>query len=161
MLKRKSKFWTFLLSLVPGVGHMYLGLKRQGVQLMFLFFFCIFVLSILDLSILGIFLPIIWFYSMFDAMSKVSSDEIPMDDDIAIVKWLKDNGPYVKNKHKILGYSLVVLGGYMILERILFPMFDMYISWRVREFMQTGIIAFLLIAVGIKLLAGSKHKLDN
>ncbi len=41
----KSKFWAFILSLIPGVGYMYLGLMRRGLEVMTLFFGTIFVSS--------------------------------------------------------------------------------------------------------------------
>ena len=156
MYKRKSKFWTFAFSFVPGVGHMYLGLQRQGVQIMLLFFGAIFALTVLQNGLLGIFLPVIWFYSMFDAMSKVASEEMLQDDDIAVVKWIKKESPYVGNKSKYIGFGLIGFGGYMLLERLLLPVVDEIFDGRISHYLQSGFIAVVLIAIGIRLLMGDK-----
>jgi len=74
---RKSGFVTFVLSIVPGLGHVYLGLPYKGMGLMAIFFgwiFCLFVLTSVGRMHGGealLFLapiPVIWFYSMFDAL---------------------------------------------------------------------------------------------
>lgn len=157
MPNRKSRFWTFVFSFIPGAGHMYLGLQKQGVQLMLLFTSYIFIMATLNLGILGVFLPVIWFYSMFDAMGKSASEEMLKDDDIGIVKWFRKDGLYIRNRAKIMGFGLIGLGGYMTIERVVFPMFNTIFNSRVRGVLQTGIIAILLIAIGVKLLIGNKN----
>ena len=37
MRHKKNRFWTFLFSLFPGAGEMYMGFMKQGVSLMTLF----------------------------------------------------------------------------------------------------------------------------
>ena len=37
MTKKKSGFWTFLFSWIPGAGEMYMGFMRMGISLMILF----------------------------------------------------------------------------------------------------------------------------
>ena len=70
-MKTKSTFLTILFSFLPGAGHMYLGLIKQGIQLMVLFFGTIF-LSSLTVSFFGnvfslllFFLPVFFCYSIF------------------------------------------------------------------------------------------------
>ena len=38
MTKKKSGFWTFIFSLLPGAAEMYMGFMKMGVSLMGLFF---------------------------------------------------------------------------------------------------------------------------
>ena len=38
MSRKKSKGWTFICSLLPGAGEMYMGFMKQGVSIMGLFF---------------------------------------------------------------------------------------------------------------------------
>ena len=40
MIRKKSKGWTFICSLLPGAGEMYMGFMKQGAVLMTLFFGC-------------------------------------------------------------------------------------------------------------------------
>ena len=37
MQKQKRGFWLFIFSLIPGAGEMYMGFKKQGISIMFLF----------------------------------------------------------------------------------------------------------------------------
>ena len=69
---KKSSFWTFVFSLFPGAGHMYLGLMKKGASLMLLFCLTIALSGFLNLSFLLILLPVIWFYS-FCATSPMKS----------------------------------------------------------------------------------------
>lgn len=37
MMERRNGFLTFLTSLIPGVGYMYLGLMRKGIEAFLVF----------------------------------------------------------------------------------------------------------------------------
>ena len=63
------------LSVIPGAGHMYLGLQREGLVLMSIFFFTLFLMSWLNMSVFLFLLPIIWFYSLFDALHSIEDKE--------------------------------------------------------------------------------------
>ena len=77
---KKSSFWTFVFSLFPGAGHMYLGLMKKGASLMLLFCFVFALSGFFNLTFLMMFLPVIWFYSFFDAMNL---RHIPYEDRLA------------------------------------------------------------------------------
>ena len=47
MTKKKSKFFTFCCSLIPGAGEMYLGFLKQGISIMTTFFLIFVVAGIL------------------------------------------------------------------------------------------------------------------
>lgn len=61
--KINRKTLTLALSIVPGAGHMYLGYQSEGLVLMGAFFFSIFFMGWLGISLLLFILPLIWFYS--------------------------------------------------------------------------------------------------
>lgn len=67
---RKSKFWTIIFSLVPGVGHMYLGLMQRGLQFCLLAAALIMISVITRLGVLATLGPVIWFYALFDALQR-------------------------------------------------------------------------------------------
>lgn len=67
--KRKSKFLTFLLALFPGLGHIYLGLTRQGIEIMLLFFGSIWATSIWPIPFSFV-IPIVVFYEIFHALQR-------------------------------------------------------------------------------------------
>ena len=104
----KSKFWAFLLSFVPGVGHYYLGLMQRGLQFNLMFFGVIFVLAVSNLGILGCLIPVVWFYSLFDALLIVNKLKQGIDvPDTPAISWNR-----LPVKGSIIGWVLVFLGVY-------------------------------------------------
>jgi hypothetical protein len=74
---RRSKWMAGILAfLIPGIGHMYLGLMIKGIVLMLLValditaivFVSIEAENILSIVLLSLLLPIIYFYNLFDAI---------------------------------------------------------------------------------------------
>lgn len=65
MANKKNGFWTFIFSLIPGAGEMYMGFFKQGLSLMGLCAIVSIVASFLGIEELMILLPLIWFYSFF------------------------------------------------------------------------------------------------
>jgi hypothetical protein len=162
IIKQNKKVVAMLLSILPGAGHLYLGLQRQGIELMAGFFLSFYLTDWLNLSIFLIFAPIIWFSSLFDVMHKVSGDRTLNDDSIFSDHWFKNNvnligeNSFLRNKHKIVGYALVIVGSFLILDKFVYSFIKPYLDERITNNIQTGVIAILLILGGIKLLIGSK-----
>ncbi|AZK47218.1 hypothetical protein [Paenibacillus lentus] len=73
-----ERFYTILLSFVPGLGHFQLGLMQRGLSFLISFFGLITIMFVITgltnetvfLLFLGL-LPIIWLYCMFDAVQLV------------------------------------------------------------------------------------------
>lgn len=81
--QRKRKWVAGLLSLiVPGIGHFYLGLMQKGLVVMLLIImdicaivhFSLNMASIPLITLLSLFLPLIYFYTLFDALQ--STDKV-------------------------------------------------------------------------------------
>ncbi|OXM15536.1 hypothetical protein [Paenibacillus herberti] len=75
---QREKSMTILLSFIPGLGQMYLGLLQRGVALMVTFAglgtFIIFVTILLRTPVflvLLLLMPVLWVYAMFDAVKLV------------------------------------------------------------------------------------------
>jgi TM2 domain-containing membrane protein YozV len=157
---RKSKILAMLLSVFPGAGHMYLGLQRRGLQLMAVFLFAIYILDVLRLSIFLFLIPILWFYSLFDAMQLVSKQQDEELKDIPIVNWLF-------NHQKWLGIGLFALGIYYLIDRMLLRLLEEAMpDWRVtywfHNYLQIFIVSTLLIGGGLRLLwGGSRPAKEN
>lgn len=75
--RRRSKWLAGILAfLIPGIGHMYLGLMVKGIVLMFLLalnitaivYVSIEGVNVLSIVLLSLLLPIIYFYNLFDAL---------------------------------------------------------------------------------------------
>ncbi|WP_042455841.1 hypothetical protein [Neobacillus dielmonensis] len=159
---KKSKSIATFLSIFPGAGHLYLGLQRRGIQLMAAFLFSIYILDVLRLGIFLFLIPIIWFYSFFDALQKISKQgEEPLEDTPII--------SYFINHQKWVGIGLILMGTYYLVMNILFPaispmlqrFFNTDIGYWLQSYIQTGVVCLLLIGGGIKLLSGSKQKREE
>ncbi|MGX1901433.1 hypothetical protein ACT3HK_08715 [Thermolongibacillus altinsuensis] len=159
---RKSKTIATILSIFPGAGHMYLGLQRRGLQLMAAFLLAIYVMDVLRLSAFFFLIPLIWFYSFFDALQKASKYGEEELEDIPIVS-------YFVNHQKWIGIGLLLLGFYYLFDSILLPAFASHLSkllqidiyYWYNQFFQTTIVCILLIGGGFKLLLGSKEKKEG
>jgi hypothetical protein len=159
---KKSKSIATFLSIFPGAGHLYLGLQKRGIQLMAAFLFSIYILDVLRLGIFLFLIPIIWFYSFFDAMQNVSKYGEEEIEDVPIIS-------YLINHQKWVGIGLVVMGIYYLFLNVIIPVFAPMLSnmiqidlmYWVQSYFQTGIVCVLLIGGGIKLLSGSKQKREE
>jgi len=74
--EQSEKSKLMMLSMIPGLGHMYMGLLTRGITLMILFvgvfgvtLFLGMILDTISILILWLALPIIWIYGMFDALA--------------------------------------------------------------------------------------------
>ena len=63
MTKKKNGFFTFICSLIPGAGEMYLGFMKEGVSIMSLAFILFGFAACINIEPVLFLIPIIWFYS--------------------------------------------------------------------------------------------------
>ncbi|OEF98146.1 hypothetical protein [Desulfuribacillus alkaliarsenatis] len=152
----KSKFLTFIFSFVPGLGHMYLGLINRGLQFMILFFGSIFLLDFLRIHAFPFVIPIIWFFSMFDALqhaTKIRETGAVEDKPLIVIA-------SISNKSKLWGWGLIGVGGYILLERVVFqfrPFQDVMrylFGMQGMHVLRSVLLAAILIYVGWRLLTG-------
>lgn len=151
-MKKSKKALAMLFACLPGAGHMYMGLQKQGLEFMSIFFFTIFFGSWLNLNLFMFVIPIIWFYNFFDVLKKVSMEGPIEDDDIIFVSWIDNKNNWLKNKNKVLGYACIIIGAILIADKIILPR----MSWEMRSYIETSIVALLFILGGVKLLMGNK-----
>jgi TM2 domain-containing membrane protein YozV len=153
---KKSKTLAIMLSVLPGAGHMYLGLQQRGLQLMAGFLFSFYILDALHLSLFLFLIPILWFYSLFDAMQNISRHGVAEVKDIPIIDWLK-------NYQKWIGVGLLVLGFYHLLDQFVLGMLErlepnLQISYWFHRYFQVFVVSTLLIGSGFRLLSGTREK---
>ena len=75
MTKKKSSFWTFIFSLLPGAAEMYMGFMKMGVSLMGLFFGLFIVGGFFGQSIFVLADIVVWFYAFFHAHNLRAMDD--------------------------------------------------------------------------------------
>ncbi len=150
---KKSKALTFFLSAVPGLGHYYLGQMLRGLQMMSFFFGSIFILSFLRLDYFPFLLPIIWFYSLFDALEQhriITKEQQIIDKPMITIE-------KIKLKKQWVGWGLIILGGYLFLDKLFFDLF----SYRYYDTFRVVFVAGIFIISGWYLLSGKKISKQN
>lgn len=154
----RNEWFAVLLSLVPGAGHMYLGLQKRGLQLMAGFLIAIYLLNTLQVSLLLFVVPLIWCYSLFDALQLQSryKAEGGRLEDVPIIEG-------VVPQQRWIGIGLLLAGLYYLADRILIDYLqrvlqDYELSYQLRYYFKTGVTALLLVGVGMKLLLGGKSR---
>lgn len=75
MKKKKSKFWLFIFSFIPGAGEMYMGFMKMGLSLMMGFMLSIAVTAITNIAVLSVIAITIYIYSFFHAHNISSMDD--------------------------------------------------------------------------------------
>ena len=145
---RKNKFLTFLFSVIPGCGHMYLGYMKRGVEYMAMFaasvyFAIVFISAGYSMQFLGsiflLLLPIIWLYQMFAAMHTITQQrrlrvEFPEDDGFfvpGISNVANLNALNVFKKPKVakwIAAILIVVGAYALFANVTNGVYDIIIT---------------------------------
>lgn len=152
---RRSKVLATLLSAFPGAGHLYLGLQKRGMQLMFLFLGSIYVLDLLHLSVFLFMIPLIWFYSFFDGLQCSSRyGREPLIDQPIFKDWARHQ--------RLIGFGIAALGLYYLAIRLVIPQLNelfpnAFMTYEIRSYLNTVIVSLLLIFGGLKLLFGKQR----
>lgn len=155
---KKNRTIATVLAIFPGAGHMYLGLQKRGFQLMVAFLITIYTLDVMRLSLFLFLVPILWFFSFFDALQNISKMEYEVLQDRPVFgDWQRYN--------KIIGLFLifvalynVVMGPifYVVLNKF-FPETENWFYY-LQSYIQTLTVTLVLIIVGLVLLFKSKKK---
>lgn len=169
MKKKRSKFLTFVFSMLPGAGHMYMGFMKMGLSFMAAFFFGIFLSSWLDIGPLLFVLPLIWFYSFFDCINKsyATDEEFLIFEDKYLFNFdgmVKIDKEMFQKRRLLAGILMLLLGIYLIWNNVI-DILAGYISYetinKLRDITRNApqvIIGIAIIAIGVKLILGKKKE---
>lgn len=146
--KANKRIITLALSVIPGAGHMFLGYEKRGLLFMAGFFFTIFFMGWLNLSLLAFILPLIWFYSFFDAYHTLNGR-------IKAEMNLENIMPKIKQKY--VGLGLIGIGILVMLQNMIYPLIQTYLDYGVINYIQTLIVSSIFIIGGIKMLQKKKE----
>lgn len=163
---KKSPFLIFCFSFIPGAGAMYLGYMKRGLGLITLF--CLSIMATAVIPLCGFAIPVIWMYSFFDTYNlrtqlwngTAPADGFPLLDGSL-------GGLNMKSGvlHKLLGAGLILVGGWMILQNFVQPLFyDLARRFNIpllyslmNDLWRLG-ISVLLIWLGVRLAFGGRKK---
>lgn len=162
MKRKKSKFLTFLCSLIPGAGHMYLGFMKMGVSLLLTFvgIICIATWTGIDQLVSVGF--VVWIYSFFHIhnIAGAPDEEFQKLEDRYLIAFSSD---VPKNMQRVVAISLILLGSLMFIHVLphMLPQFILnYMPNGIFYYLPQSIIALVLIAVGIIMIIGKKVSLE-
>lgn len=174
MISKKSKVWTFLFSLLPGAGEMYMGFMKQGASMMGMFFALIAVAAYFNIGPIIVFLPVIWCYSFFNVHNIYSlSDEefYALEDDY--VFHLERILPMEKlegRRGRILAVILILTGLCILwnyvsgfVNSLVWYLFPDGVADNISGFVNhipQIVVALILIVAGIKMIKGKKVELE-
>lgn len=165
MNNQKNRFWTFVLSLVPGAGEMYFGLYRQGVSLM-LCFWALFILPmLLQISALSLLALVLWFYSFLHThnLRSMPLEEFCQLEDCYIWENLSMNFRWNQKYQRIAAVVLIVLGCFLLWEN-LFSWLGWYLSGPLSNlvyWLPRIALGVLVLLLGVWLITGKKREMNQ
>ena len=172
MIKKKSRFLTFIFSMFPGAGHMYMGFMKMGVSFASVFLFLMFISSWLHMRIFSFLIPLIWIYSFFDCMNKVGLDEdkLSLLEDkylFSLNELLKIDRNVLEKRRLVIGFILLFLGIYLVGDNLM-DVLERYIPYEIyssiyhsmREVPQV-IMGIVIVVFGMKLIQGKNRGSEN
>ena len=156
MQKQKRGFWLFIFSLIPGAGEMYMGFKKQGISIMFLFWGVFAIGACTGMDWLVFLIPIIWFYSFFNVhnLKSLSEEEFYSIEDSYVLhmdELAGDISSLLKHHGKITAILLIFLGASILWNTI----------GRFTYHLPQLVIAAAIIFTGIYILTRKKDALDE
>lgn len=166
----KNRFLTFVTSLIPGAGHMYLGLMKKGLLLMTFFGLSISLCDFLQFNLLGFIPPVIWFYCFFDALTLSRfeyRDRLIDEEDFLIrVKTFlqQDWGTFINRYALPIAIVAIILGVHTFFSRFVLPYLHRFGGYYSRFFdifynLPTGLFSLGFVGLGIYLIY--KYKVNN
>lgn len=179
-MNKKNKILFFLFSLIPGVAHMYIGLVKRGLVIMLALVAGAGLAMMADTPAFLLVLPVLWFYSFFDAWNKYHLPEEKLtkvqDDFLFFLNAMPENvrsDPRFKkvasaNVLKVGGIVAIIAGAYLIWDQIIVRVLIRLLSDTGAEILSQisyklpqVAVAVILIFVGIKLISHKKRELER
>lgn len=179
-MDKKNKVLFFIFSLIPGAAHMYIGLVKRGLVIMTTFFAFAGFAMISNTPAFLLVLPVLWFYSFFDAWNKYHLPEDKFakvqDNLLFFMNAMPENvrsDPRLKkiasaNVLKIGGIVAIIAGVYLVWDRIIVSVLSQLLGTmganilsEITYRLPQVAVAVLLIIIGIKLISHKKRELDG
>lgn len=169
MKKQKNKFLTFLLALIPGAAHMYIGFMRKGLSLMGVTCALAILATSLNYAEIAFAFPLIWFYSFFDAvnLNGLIAEEFDKQTDEPFYRYLFNDNAFrpVKGSYNVMiGVVVIVTGSLLLLVNIMPIFYDLFPRGLTDVIQSTlnraprFIVGMVILWLGIKLIRGKSRE---
>jgi len=166
-MNNRNSFLTFVTACIPGVGYMYHGLIKKGVQVLFLYMLIGPILYFIGLGFLSHLIKIcIWFYTFFDTFAvsnKIKRGEYVPDSEFIFKNYVNTENSYSvtptwnerinRQGWVILGSFLIILGILSILNQVFI---DSDIYKYIRSYASQYFIPIIFIVIGVLILFRKK-----
>lgn len=172
MTQKKSRFWTFCFSFIPGAGEMYMGFMKMGLSLMTTFIGIIAVATILELGPVMFLGVIAWFYSFFHVhnLASMTDEEFYAVKDeylFHIMDDKKQGRAFIKSYRKIIAIVLIVLGAVLTWKGLFYMVRGWMPDWMYYTIQNVGhrlpqlVVGVAIIVLGVFMIRGKKEELDD
>ena len=168
MIRKRSSFWTVLFSFFPGAGHMFMGFLKQGLSLMAAAMSLIFLAATFHIGELVVLMPLIWFYSFFDALNKCTlpdEDFYTLEDGymFSLDKLAQADWSILRRYNTFIGWLAIALGASMLINNLWYFFGDYFpqynpIIWKLGNRMPQLLISVFIIAIGVRLIMGKRKQ---
>ncbi len=173
MKHKKSRFWTFCFSFIPGAAEMYMGFMKNGLSIMALFFVSFIIPVVLRVSDVFILLAVlVWFYGFFHARNLAACTEEELKELPDEFVW--ENFESLKNVRisnptlrKIAAWVLIIYGGISLWNTFSWTIYHALPDYLVRYFspfvnaLPESVVAIVIIVLGVKLISGKKEEMKD
>lgn len=170
MTNKKSPFFTLIFSLCPGAGEMYMGLYKQGISLMVLFFGSAAIGMWLNMEEIMILMwPIVWCYSFFHThnLRRMPEEEFAaLEDRFLFEEHIgKDFVWEFNEKHRRIFGVILLLMGITVLWRAALSIFGAFFQmpdflWVLNTSLPQIVMAGIVLYAAIHLLREPKETED-
>lgn len=165
MNNQKNRFFTFLLSLVPGGGEMYFGLYRQGISLLLTFLLALILPIFVRLGTFSLLALVVWFYSFLHTHNLRSMTPEQFGEETDGYIW-ENAGALLhaaKNGTLALAVVLIIVGLYLVWDNT-FGLLSWFSNSYIAYFMQRlpqAAIGVGIIWLGWKLICSKKQEMEE
>lgn len=160
----------FIASCIPGCGQMYLGYMKRGVSLIAVFSGVLALAIFMEMGALAVLLVPVWLYSFFDGYNlrrRLEGDVIESEaEPDAYLFGLpaldsKRLTELLGKRHSVIGWALVLLGGYALWQEVMGRIFR-NISSELYYFMRWEVpriaVTVFVILLGIWFIRGPRKQ---
>lgn len=172
MIKKKNKFLTFICSLLPGAGEMYMGFMKMGISLMVCFFLALMLADIMSEFMVFI-AAIVWFYSFFHVHNLAGlPDEMFFEvKDVYLLPFAgkEDEKMMITGKYRKVAAIILIVIGISGLLKSFYYVVARYFPQEVRMILNDFIFydlprvvfSIAVIVLGIYMIRGKKKQLED
>lgn len=171
MIRKKSRFWTFCFSFVPGAAEMYMGFMKMGLSLMTIFF-GLFALGLtLELGPVMVLVAISWFYSFFHAHNLAGMPEQEFyeveDAYLFTIADIKQSEDLIRMNRKTIAAILIFIGGVLTWKTCMSMLYGIMpyefynILNRMTYRLPQLVVGVAIIYLGVVMIRGKKVELDE